>query len=321
MALFDVFNGDADGICALHQLRLAQPAPDATLITGPKREVKLLRRVQAGVGDQVTVLDISLDTNRADLDRLLADGAHVRYFDHHFAGDEPLHHPGLESHINTAADVCTSLLVDDWLGGQHRLWAIAAAFGDNLPESAQRRAEGLGLAEEQLGALQHLGECLNYNGYGENLADLWFHPAELYEALRPFVDPFQFIAESPAFARLSAGYAADRAEAGRLTPILESAAVAAFKLPDAPWARRLSGILANELATQHPDRAHALLTPVAGNCYTVSVRAPARRPSGADALCRQFPNGGGRAGAAGINGLPEADVPLFLEKLACGFAA
>ena len=26
MAQFDVFNGDADGICALQQLRLAQPA-------------------------------------------------------------------------------------------------------------------------------------------------------------------------------------------------------------------------------------------------------------------------------------------------------
>jgi len=32
---FDVFNGDADGICALHQLRLRHPAR-STLITGAR---------------------------------------------------------------------------------------------------------------------------------------------------------------------------------------------------------------------------------------------------------------------------------------------
>jgi len=36
MAYYDVFNGDADGICALHQLRLAEPR-EATLVTGVKR--------------------------------------------------------------------------------------------------------------------------------------------------------------------------------------------------------------------------------------------------------------------------------------------
>ncbi|HTN65634.1 MAG TPA: acetyltransferase, partial [Burkholderiaceae bacterium] len=35
MKHFDVFNGDADGLCALHQLRLAAPL-DAVLITGIK---------------------------------------------------------------------------------------------------------------------------------------------------------------------------------------------------------------------------------------------------------------------------------------------
>lgn len=321
MAQFDVFNGDADGICALHQLRLAHPCLQATLVTGPKRDVKLLRQVNATAGDHVTVLDISLDSNRAELDRILAAGADVLYFDHHFAGDDDYQHPGLTRHINLAADVCTSLLVDDWLQGAHRLWAITAAFGDNLAASARRRAEGLGLDVQQLAALQHLGECLNYNGYGEQLADLWFHPAELYEAVKPYADPFRFMDESAAFKKLSDGYAADRAEAGRLSPLLDNGQAAAFQLPDAPWARRLSGILANELASQFPDRAHALLTPTADGRFTVSVRAPQRRPAGADALCRQFPNGGGRAGAAGINGLPADDVPLFLQRLAEQFGA
>ena len=33
MKFYDVFNGDADGLCALHQLRLAEPR-DAVLVTG-----------------------------------------------------------------------------------------------------------------------------------------------------------------------------------------------------------------------------------------------------------------------------------------------
>ena len=45
-ANFDVFNGDADGICALHQLRLTYPV-SATLITGAKRDIKLLEKVEA----------------------------------------------------------------------------------------------------------------------------------------------------------------------------------------------------------------------------------------------------------------------------------
>ena len=47
--LFDVFNGDADGLCALHQLRLAEPA-DSELVTGPKRDISLLKRVNAAAG-------------------------------------------------------------------------------------------------------------------------------------------------------------------------------------------------------------------------------------------------------------------------------
>ena len=44
MTHFDVFNGDADGLCALHQLRLAAPV-DSVLVTGAKRDIALLQRV------------------------------------------------------------------------------------------------------------------------------------------------------------------------------------------------------------------------------------------------------------------------------------
>lgn len=63
MKHFDVFNGDADGICALHQLRLARPLR-SSLVTGVKRDVRLPGRVPIRSGIPVTVLDISLDVNR-----------------------------------------------------------------------------------------------------------------------------------------------------------------------------------------------------------------------------------------------------------------
>jgi hypothetical protein len=97
MTLFYAFNGDADGLCALQQLRLAHPQ-DATLVTGVKRDIKLLRHLDATIGDRVTVLDVSLDQNREDLLRLLEAGASVRYFDHHRAGEMP-QHPNFEPHI------------------------------------------------------------------------------------------------------------------------------------------------------------------------------------------------------------------------------
>ena len=50
MTHYDVFNGDADGICALQQLRLAEPR-DAVLVTGVKRDIALLDRVPARAGD------------------------------------------------------------------------------------------------------------------------------------------------------------------------------------------------------------------------------------------------------------------------------
>eukprot|EP00487_Bulimina_marginata_P011750 TRINITY_DN7573_c0_g1_i1.p1 TRINITY_DN7573_c0_g1~~TRINITY_DN7573_c0_g1_i1.p1 ORF type:complete len:107 (+),score=7.45 TRINITY_DN7573_c0_g1_i1:236-556(+) len=59
---YDVFNGDADGIIALLQLRLAAPK-DSTLITGVKRDISLLKQVDVSKATAVTVLDISLGKN------------------------------------------------------------------------------------------------------------------------------------------------------------------------------------------------------------------------------------------------------------------
>lgn len=311
MTHYDVFNGDADGICALHQFRLAYPA-ESQLVTGVKRDITLLDRVVAKPGDKITVLDISLDKNREALLSLLQQGAHIAYFDHHFPGDIPAHR-NFEAHIDRAPDVCTSLLVNRFLQGRYRIWAVVGAFGDNLHKSARRAAESLHLSADQLDDLQILGTCLNYNGYGETLADLHFPPADLYRLLHPHTDPFTFIAEAPAFQQLQQGYAEDMAKAGELQPETATEACALYMLPDEPWSRRVSGSFSNRLAQASPNRAHAILTH-RSNGYTVSVRAPLAAPTGADELCRRFDSGGGRKAAAGINGLPEVMLGEFVAQ-------
>jgi hypothetical protein len=306
---YDVFNGDADGICALHQLRLAEPRK-SVLVTGAKRDIALLERVDAQSGDQVTVLDISLARNAGALKRLLARGAACRYFDHHLPGEIP-EHPKLATFIDTAPAVCTSLLVDRYLNGSQRIWAVAGAFGDNLAGSARGAAVRLELNELQLAQLQALGECLNYNAYGDSVVDLHYHPAELYQTLARYSDPFQFITGEPIYEVLRAARADDLYRASEVAPALATAKSAIYVLPDAAWSRRASGTFGNELAVAHPERAHAVLV-TGTDGYTVSVRSPLINARGADAVCREF-GGAGREGAAGINRLPAGDYARFVE--------
>lgn len=309
MTIYDIFNGDADGICALHQLRLADPAK-SVLITGVKRDISLLAQVLAEVGDQITVLDIAMSKNRDALLLALERGAQVQYFDHHTPGDIPVH-PQLTTFIDTCPNICTSLLVNNYLNGQFLIWAVVAAFGDNMLESAIHTSKTLQLTSTQLDALKELGECINYNAYGESLQDLYFHPAELYQVMHNHRDPFTFIHEEPAFETLKNGYIEDIALAQKLKPEVESTTGAIYFLPDAPWSRRISGVFGNLLATAFPLKAHAILTKRTNGGFVVSVRAPLATKSGADKVCEQFETGGGRKGAAGINCLPEDQIGRF----------
>lgn len=309
--IIDVFNGDADGLCALHQLRLAAPA-DSLLVTGPKRDISLLKRVDAKTGDRITVLDVALSKNLPAVDAALAAGASVRYFDHHQPGEIPVH-PNFEAHIDTSPETCTSLLVNDYLGGAHLAWAVTAAFGDNLARAARAAAAPLGLGETQLAQLQELGECLNYNGYGETLADLHYAPDALYRIVHQYRDPFEVIAHEPAFKVLKNGFETDMAHADSARPEVDRPAGRIFVLPAEKWARRISGVLGNRLAEASHGQAHAVLTRKPEGGYLVSVRAPLANKSGADEICSQFETGGGRKGAAGINHLPEAELDRFVS--------
>jgi len=317
MKHYDVFNGDADGICALHQMRLAEPI-ESRLITGVKRDIGLLKKVQANTGDKILVLDISLDKNRDDLQRLLKLGAHILYFDHHFAGDIP-QHKNLQTHINTDPNTCTSLLVNEYLKQKHLPWAVTAAFGDNLHTSAINAAKPLALNNKQLQQLELLGTCINYNGYGSTLEDLIFTPENLYQKISHYENPFEFIETDDNYKKLADGYNADINQVTSLKPVFETPTHSITLLPNEKWARRVSGVYANQLATKNPARAHAMLTEQSDESFLVSVRAPLNNKTGADELCRQFESGGGRQAAAGINRLPAADYDDFVEKFTLAF--
>ncbi|OGS80832.1 MAG: acetyltransferase [Gallionellales bacterium GWA2_55_18] len=316
---YDVFNGDADGICALHQLRLAFPAAN-NLVTGTKREIDLLQRVEVGSGDEVTVLDLALSNNRDALLAMLGKGVKVQYFDHHVSENIP-DHQNLTAMIDTSPDICTSLLVNHYLGGKYLVWAVIGAFGDNLHEAACEAAKPLGLKPPQLTALRELGEYLNYNSYGESVEDLNFHPAELYRIMHQQKNPFIFIREDGIFEILKNGYNEDMALARAIRPEYETPGGAVYILPAKPWSRRVSGAFGNTLASASPDCAHAVLTQRRDGAFVVSVRAPLSTNSGADTLCSRFATGGGRKGAAGINLLPENELPQFMQAFDEAFPA
>ncbi len=315
---YDVFNGDADGICALIQLRHADPRPDAMLVTGVKRDIQLLERVPSqGVG-RVTALDISFDKNRDHVIRLLGEGADVFFCDHHFAGDIP-EDSALDVLISPAPEVCTSALINGRLRGRYAEWACVGAFGDNLDATADNLIANLDHAVDR-DALRQLGVCVNYNAYGASLDDLHVAPADLYQRLSRFESPTALIKEDhDLFETLTQAYRQDMHSANTAPRAVEDDDIAVISLPDAPWARRVSGVYGNDLANQAPDRAHAVLTDIEGG-YLVSVRAPLNNRSGADEVCRQFETGGGRAAAAGINKLPHDELGRFIDALRAQWA-
>jgi len=314
---YDVFNGDADGICALQQLRLQEPL-ESTLVSGMKRDIDLLQRVEAAAGDRITVLDVSLDKNRDALSAALDAGASVFYADHHYPGEIP-EHENLEIHIDTASDTCTSLIVNRLLDNAQARWAVVGAYGDNFDRQAQVLGSAIGLEAAELETAQQLGICLNYNGYGFEIEDLLYHPADLFRLVQPYENPLDFARQEPGYQQLLAQYLDDMEHAENSRADSETAAGAVYILPDAGWSKRIVGVMGNDLAKRFPERAHALLVDIGDGHYRVSVRAPYSSKQGADELCRQFPTGGGRKAAAGINALEADTLDRFIERFEVQF--
>jgi hypothetical protein len=308
---YDVFNGDADGIIALLQLRLAEPRV-SKLITGVKRDIQLLQQVPANLATSVTVLDISMEKNLAALAGLLAQNIDVFYVDHHRTGLIP-NSEYLTEIIDTDANTCTSLLVNQHLAGQYALWAIVAAFGDNMLKAAEQLSQQAGLSDQEQAQLKALGIYINYNGYGRTVDDLHVAPDVLFTTLLNYPDPFTLINEANSiFTLLEQAYLSDMTQAKQANILHDDETLQVIELEDAPWSRRVSGVYGNELANQNPDKAHAVFTLNLDNTYTVSLRAPINNKLGAGELCAQFETGGGRAAAAGVNQLPKEKLGNFI---------
>ena len=74
------YNGDADGICSMVQWGLVHGV-EGKRITGVKRDIELLDRINPNDGDEVIVMDISLARNHAMAQKLAQDGIEVTWFD------------------------------------------------------------------------------------------------------------------------------------------------------------------------------------------------------------------------------------------------
>ena len=310
MPHFDIFNGDADGICAIHQIRLNNPQ-ESTLVTGVKRDTLLLKNVTSVKNSVLTVLDISSHANRGPLLKLLKQGNTIHYYDHHFSGEIPeslLFHP----HIDTSPGVCTSIIVDRCLQGVHRSWAIVASFGDNIHSSALKLADSLKLDTKEIEKLREMGELINYNSYGETKEELYYSPESLYRAINTFSDPLEFFHSSGELVKLREGFLNDMTLAEAILPQRNCTAGRIFIFPNEEWCRRVCGTSINKLAREEPYLAHSLLVEKHDGTFQISVRAPLAKPYGAEKLCIKFA-GGGRAMAAGINDLVPEEVELFFE--------
>ena len=321
---YDVFNGDADGIIALLQLRLSKSKPhpkESILVTGVKRDISLLTKVNTESATSVTVLDISLEKNIDALSNLLKKEVDVFYVDHHRTGEVP-QSKYLTNLIDTDANTCTSLIVNKYLQNEFVHWAIAAAFGDNMQLSAQTLAKEHNISSEQQALLKELGIYINYNGYGRSVDDLHFHPAQLLEKLSDYADPFDLINETDSiFHQLKTAYLVDMEKANKSPVLVNNEQLCAVQLADQPWARRVSGVFGNALANGAPNKAHVVVTLNENLAdeeptYTISLRAPLSNKQGAGELCANFPTGGGRAAAAGINALPAEMLGDFFASVA-----
>ncbi|WP_394201135.1 DHH family phosphoesterase [Shewanella waksmanii] len=313
--IYDVFNGDADGILSLVQLRKANPQ-ESRLITGVKRDIALVKNIDVDLATHVNVLDVSLEKNIDAVKQLIDSQVSLFYADHHRSGDIPQSNL-LQIHIDTHPNTCTALIIDEILDGAYKSWAIAAAFGDNLNERAFELATMANLSRQQAEQLQELGVLINYNGYGATVEDLHYHPAELYRLLMAYDSPFDVIDDdSSPFHVLKSAYDDDIARARSEKPQHNSDILIVTELPNCAWARRVSGVFGNMLANESPNKAHAVLTQnLDSNTYTVSLRAPLKNKQGAGDVCASFATGGGRAAAAGINALPAIELTKFIEAV------
>jgi hypothetical protein len=136
--------------------------------------------------------------------------------------------------------------------------------------------------------------------------------------MEPFRDALAFGAESSLFDPLAARLESDRDRFTGLTALAETPGSAAYLVPDEPFARRYGATWANERTLAEPHRALAVIHPRHDGSFRISIRSP-RAPGAASAksaleLAKEFPTGGGRKLAAGVNALPADRLDAFLDR-------
>ncbi|MDX2469209.1 MAG: DHH family phosphoesterase [SAR324 cluster bacterium] len=307
-----IFNGDADGLCAAHQIQLSG-VPCKKVITGVKRDISLLKQIADAHEQQLFVFDIAVEKNLAELKILLQKKCKITWFDHHVSEEIPTS-PLFTNHIDTDPNTNTSMLVNQALKGKFAKWAVVGLFGDNLHQSAELLAQELKISAGDTETFKELGTLLNYNAYGSDFSDIYFHPEELFKQMKPFAEPLDFVKGTNILESLRAGFAEDLKKAKKV----EAIAKGIYIFPNEKWARRVIGVYANQLVSESPDSAMALLigkgdASSGDETYLISVRAPINGTLSAAALCKKFPTGGGRIKAAGINQLPKAQLGDFVE--------
>lgn len=312
-----VFNGDADGLIGQHILGLELGEPGLR-VTGLKRDIELLRKVPPRENGHIHALDISLGRNLDALSALLAQGnLRITWYDHHDPGEPPVH-PNLVLHINQAPETCTAVIVNSVHGLRHPLWAAMAAFGDNLPATASALASSGGASAHEAALLRRVGVLLNYNAYGEQPGDALFRPADLAARIAPFREAYDLCWEESILGPLAAQFESDRERFMELKPVAARPGAHAYLVPDEAFARRYGATWANERVLQQPGEALAVIHARADGTYMVSIRAPRKWSGGAAGsafdLAKEFPTGGGRKLAAGIDVLPADQLDRFTER-------
>ena len=279
------YNGDADGICSMVQWGLVYGI-EGQRVTGVKRDIELLERVNPNPNDEIIVMDISLARNHARAVELSTQGFDITWFDHHLAGD-PI--DAIATHIDTSSDVCTARIVEKYLGVESD-WAQVALHGDGLSPHSNKPE------------FKELGELLNYNGYGADLSDLHFHPDDLLLLCLQAKTPQNFM-DTQAFMTLKNGFEADLSNAKNIEP-----SNGYYVLPDESWARRVVGVMAHRI-NERGDGPHVIAIDK-GETLQVSIRGR----EGIGELCKMF-GGGGRATAGGIDALPKSEITALMKEV------
>ena len=280
-------------------------------------------RERRAPGDACTVLDVSLDVNRAGAAGAARRPASpVRYFDHHFAGEVPAH-PRLEAHLDLEPQRLHQPArrpLPRRAGSAAGRWSGRSATAWSRRRARWRAAAGLAPAAAE--RLQELGVAINYNAYGETIADLHVAARRAGRgdgALRRSAGLRRALADLPAPRRgVPRGHGAG-APARARAPGRGRGRVRA--------ARRGLGAARQRHAGQRPRQGPRRAAPSPSSRrrpeggYLVSVRVPRESSVSAEAFCRTFPTGGGRRTAAGINHLPGEELETFATAFEAQFRA